>query len=216
MIAIDGPAGAGKSTVARELAKLLKIKYLDSGAMYRAVTLKILQTGANLEDLEALRALLDNTDINIMAEEDRSTVYLDGDDVTEEIRSSAVNGLVSQVSAIPLVREVMVALQQDYARQWKDVVMDGRDIGTCVLPEAELKVYLDASLEERMNRRWKEYREKGRDISAADVKKEIMLRDSIDSGREVSPLMAAPGAVVLDTTNMTLPEVVKAIAGMRG
>ncbi len=215
-IAIDGPAGAGKSTVARELAKFLKIKYLDSGAMYRAITLKILQTGTNIEDHEALKSLLDNTVIDIIGEEDLSRIYLDGVEVTEAIRSSAVNGFVSQVSAIALVRKVMVAMQQDFARSWKDVVMDGRDIGTYVLPDAQLKIYLDASIQERVHRRWKEYWEKGRRISPEEVKKEILLRDSIDSGRVVSPLEVAPDAVVLDTTEMDLPEVVKTIAGMRG
>lgn len=185
--------------------------------MYRAITLKILQTGTDMEDEEALQALLDNTEIDIIGEEDRSRIYMDGAEVTEEIRSSAVNKLVSPVSAIPLVRKALVAMQQDFARRWEDVVMDGRDIGTVVLPDAALKVYLDASIEERTRRRWEEYLEKGRgDISAEEVKKEILHRDNIDSGREVSPLEVAPGAVVLDTTNMTLPEVVEIIAGMRG
>ncbi len=211
-IAIDGPAGAGKSTVARELARRLKIKYLDSGAMYRAITLKILQNGTDLENEEALKSLLDNTQIEITGEEDTSRIFLDGKEVTEEIRSGAVNGYVSQVSAVPPVRKAMVARQQELAREWGAVVMDGRDIGTCVLPDAALKIYLDASPEERAKRRWKENREKGREMTTEEVQKEIAMRDAIDSSREVSPLQVAAGAFVLDTTDMNKEEVVDKIA----
>jgi len=216
-IAIDGPAGAGKSTVARMLAGKLKIGYLDTGAMYRAVTLKILQAGTQIEDREALAGLLENTIIDIQAEEDRQRIFLDGEEVTEAIRAPGVNTVVSQVSAIPIVREYLVRQQQEIARRWGDVVMDGRDIGTVVLPDAEYKIYLDASPEERVKRRWKEYLGKGCSITADEVRQEITRRDKIDSGREVSPLKAAPGAMVLDTTKMTLPEVVSTmVAYVRG
>ncbi len=215
-IAIDGPAGAGKSTVARELAKLLKIKYLDSGAMYRAITLKVILTKTDLENEKSLRNLMDNTKMTIIAEEDRSRIFIDGEEVTESIRSSEVNGFVSQVSTIPIVREKLVQLQRDFAAQWGEVVMDGRDIGTTVLPHAGLKIYLEASPEERVNRRWKEYRQKGNDISSEEVEKELMLRDTIDSERELSPLEVAPGAVMLDTTDMNIDEVVKTIAELTG
>ncbi len=199
--------------MARELARTLKIGYLDTGAMYRAITLKILQTETSIEDRDSLKDLLENTVIDIRGEEDRLRIFLDGQEVTEAIRTPEVNAVVSQVSALSIVRKYLVRQQQDIARRWEDVVMDGRDIGTAVLPEAEYKIYLDASPEERVRRRWKEYLEKGRDITADDVRREITQRDTIDSGREVSPLKVASGAMVLDTTKMTLPEVVSTIAG---
>lgn len=215
-IAIDGPAGAGKSTVARELAKILKIKYLDSGAMYRAITLKVLTTKTDLENAGALKNLLDNTKLEIVAEEDKSRVFIDGEEVTEAIRSSEVNGFVSQVSTIPMIRKQLVQLQRDFASEWGSVVMDGRDIGTTVLPDADLKIYLEASPEERVNRRFKEYHSKGRNVSSEEVEKELTLRDTIDSERELSPLEVAPGAIILDTTEMTINEVVKTIADLSG
>lgn len=179
--------------------------------MYRAFTLKILQTGTQIEDVEALAGLLENTTIDIQAGEDRQRIFLDGNEVTEDTRTPGVNAIVSQVSAIPIVREYLVRQQREIARGWGDVVMDGRDIGTAVLPDAEYKIYLDASPEERVRRRWKEYIEKGSSITADEVRQEITQRDRIDSGRKVSPLKAAPGAMVIDTTRMTLPEVVSTI-----
>ncbi|NLZ27706.1 MAG: (d)CMP kinase, partial [Firmicutes bacterium] len=170
-----------------------------------------LQTGTQIEDVEALAGLLENTTIDIQAGEDRQRIFLDGNEVTEDTRTPGVNAIVSQVSAIPIVREYLVRQQREIARGWGDVVMDGRDIGTAVLPDAEYKIYLDASPEERVRRRWKECIEKGSSITADQVRQEITLRDRIDSGRKVSPLKAAPGAMVLDTTRMTLPEVVSTI-----
>jgi len=212
-IAIDGPAGAGKSTVAWELAKRLQIRYLDTGAMYRALTLKILETGTDINDETSLKHILENTQFDIQLDNERLRIFLDGREVTQEIRSSAVNGFVSPVSAVPMVREAMVAWQKELAQKWGAVVMDGRDIGTCVLPDAKLKIFLDASQQERANRRWKEYQEKGREVTMDEVYEEISGRDKIDSGREVSPLQVAPGAVIIDTTNMKFEEVVDEIAG---
>jgi len=207
-VAIDGPAGAGKSTVAREIAQRLNLKYLDTGAMYRAITLKAHREKTNLADPEAVRDLLERTSINIGNQKE---VYLDGEDVSEEIRMSHVNELVSPVSAIPAVRRHLVALQQIVADQSEQIIMEGRDIGSRVMPEAELKIYLDASVEERARRRNMEQLKKGFDLPLEKVIAEINNRDRIDSGREDSPLTRVPDAVVVDTTGMSFEEVVDII-----
>jgi CMP/dCMP kinase len=204
-VAIDGPAGAGKSTVAREIAKRLNLKYLDTGAMYRAVTLKAYREKTNLEDPEAVRDLLERTSISIG---NLKEVYLDDEDVSEEIRMSHVNELVSPVSAIPAVRRRLVALQQLIADQSEHIIMEGRDIGSRVMPEAELKIYLDASVEERARRRNREQQDKGFDVPLEMVISEITNRDRIDSEREDSPLTRVSDAVVVDTTGMSFEEVV--------
>ncbi len=204
-MAIDGPAGAGKSTVAREIAQRLNLKYLDTGAMYRAITLKAYREKTDLSDTEAVRDLLERTSINIGNQKE---VYLDDEDVSEEIRMSHVNELVSPVSAIPVVRRHLVALQQLIADQSEHIIMEGRDIGSRVMPEAELKIYLDASVEERALRRNKEQQEKGFGLPLEKVIAEINNRDRIDSSREDSPLTRVDDAVVVDTTGMSFEEVV--------
>lgn len=207
-VAIDGPAGAGKSTVAREIAKRLNLKYLDTGAMYRAITLKAYREKTDLADPEAIRDLLERTSINIGNQKE---VYLDDEDVSEEIRMSHVNELVSPVSAIPAVRRHLVALQQSIADESKHIIMEGRDIGSRVMPEAELKIYLDASVEERARRRNREQKEKGFGLPLEKVIAEINNRDRIDSERDDSPLTRVPDAVVVDTTGMSFEEVVDSI-----
>ncbi len=207
-MAIDGPAGAGKSTVAREVAQRLNLKYLDTGAMYRAITLKAYREKTNLSDPEAVRDLLERTSIDIGNQKE---VYLDDEDVSEEIRMSHVNELVSPVSAIPAVRRHLVALQQLVADQSKQIIMEGRDIGSRVMPEAELKIYIDASVEERARRRNREQQEKGFSVPLNKVIDEIKNRDRIDSEREDSPLTRVPDAVVVDTTDMSFEEVVDKI-----
>ena len=197
--------------MAKELAKRLQIKYLDTGAMYRAVTLKAIRTGVASNDARELARLVENMQIDLHFDENGMQVELDGQDVTEEIRSSQVNENVSPVSTVPAVREAMVAKQQELAAQWGKVVMDGRDIGTCVLPDADLKIYLDATAAERARRRWQENIDKGKPVDYEKVLAEVMNRDQIDSSREVSPLSIASGAVVIDSTEMSLPEVVEAI-----
>ncbi len=207
-IAIDGPAGAGKSTVAREVAKRLNIKYLDTGAMYRAVTLKVIRESLDLNNSEALEELLDRTSIDL---DEEKRVYLDGKDVTEEIRRSHVNELVSPVSCISLVRRRLVAMQQAIAEESKGIVMEGRDIASRVMPDADFKIYLDASLEERTRRRSKEQLEKGISLTKEEVASEIMNRDTIDSQREDSPLTIVGDALVIDTTGMTFETVVNKV-----
>lgn len=210
-IAIDGPAGAGKSTVAREIARRLNFKYLDTGAMYRAITLKLYRARVSLDDLGAVAEILENTALDFTADQ---KVLLDGEDVTAEIRKPYVNNLVSPVSSIPLVRRKLVSMQQAIAARSRGIVMDGRDIGTRVLPDADLKIYLDAALTERARRRLKEQLERNIDLTLEDVEAEIKERDRIDSERADSPLTVAADAYVINTTDLTFEEVVAKIMSM--
>lgn len=207
-IAIDGPAGAGKSTVAREVALRLQIKYLDTGAMYRAVTLKLIREKISLDDLRQIEAVLQRTTLDV---ESGQKVFLDGEDVTVEIRQPHVNNLVSPVSAIPAVRRWLVEMQQEIASRSAGIIMDGRDIASRVMPQADFCFYLDASLEERARRRLKEQLERGLDLRLEEVAAEIEARDRIDSGRADSPLTITPGAIVIDTSTMTFEQVVETL-----
>lgn len=210
-IAIDGPAGAGKSTVAREIARRINLKYLDTGAMYRAITLKLYRARISLDDLEAIAELLENTALDVTADQ---RVLLDGEDVTAEIRKPLVNNLVSPVSTIPLVRRKLVQMQQAIAARSRGIVMDGRDIGTRVLPDADLKIYLDATLTERARRRFKEQLERNIHLTFEEVEAELKERDRIDSERADSPLTVAADACVIDTTDLTFEEVVAKIMSL--
>jgi len=207
-VAIDGPAGAGKSTVAREIAERLDLKYLDTGAMYRAITLKIIREKVDLNNVEALKSMLGGTSIRLG---DHKEVYLDHEDVTEEIRKPYVNEMVSPVSALSAVRRHLVALQQQIASETDGIIMEGRDTTSVVLPDADYKFYLDASLEERARRRNREELEKGIALSSEEVSKQIAQRDSIDSQREDSPLSIVPDAIVIDTTDIDFEGVVSEI-----
>ncbi|PWW05571.1 cytidylate kinase [Paenibacillus cellulosilyticus] len=211
-IAIDGPAGAGKSTVARKVAETLNYIYIDTGAMYRAVTLSALRNGISIDDKEMLSVHAENIVITLMPGAAGQVVLLNGEDVTTDIRSREVTLHVSQVSAVERVRLRLVAMQRQLA-QSKGVVMDGRDIGSHVLPNAELKIFLTASVEERALRRFKELN--GRDsISLEQLEREIAERDRKDQEREISPLVCAPDAIVLDSTSMTIDEVADNIVNL--
>ena len=211
-VAIDGPAGAGKSTVAQLAAKELGYTYIDTGAMYRAVAWKVLQQGGEVTD-EKILAVIPDIDVDLSYENGKTTVRVDGQDVTGEIRTPEVSHIVSQVAALGPVREKMVDLQRKMAERG-GVLMDGRDIATNVLPGADVKIYLTASIAERANRRYKELREKGLAVNLADIERDIAARDKADMEREISPLVQAEDATLLDTTGMTIPEVVARIIGM--
>ena len=212
VVAIDGPAGAGKSTVAQLAAKELGYTYIDTGAMYRAVAWKVLQQGGEVTD-EKILAVIPDIDVDLSYENGKTTVRVDGQDVTGEIRTPEVSHIVSQVAALGPVREKMVDLQRKMAERG-GVLMDGRDIATNVLPGADVKIYLTASIAERANRRYKELREKGLAVNLADIERDIAARDKADMEREISPLVQAEDATLLDTTGMTIPEVIARIIGM--
>jgi CMP/dCMP kinase len=212
-IAIDGPAAAGKSTVAKIVAENLSYIYIDTGAMYRSLTYKALMNHVNLEDEASLLDTLLSSTIDLQPSETGQLVYLDNKDVTDEIRSAEVTNSVSYVAIHEQVRKEMVRRQQEFA-VGGGVVMDGRDIGTHVLPNAELKVFLLASVEERAIRRHNENMQKGYPSDLEKLKEEIALRDKIDSEREVAPLKKADDAIEIDTTSLTIPDVVEKIMAL--
>lgn len=205
-IAIDGPSGAGKSTIAKWVAKLMGIDYIDTGAMYRAMGYKILQNKIRLDDQEALAQLLAQTEIDFSS----GNIILDGEIVNDRIRTPEVSKMASDCSALPEVREKLVALQKKMG-QVKSVVMDGRDIGTNVLTDAEYKFFMTASSAERAHRRWLELSEKGESVDLAQVEADIIQRDHNDSTRKLNPLKKADDAIELDTTGMTIEEVTEKI-----
>lgn len=208
VIAIDGPAGAGKSTVAQGLARELGLPYVDSGATYRAAALKVLEAAIPLSIEDRIAAILSVTVLEGVAADDTFRVLLDGKDVTGQIRSPEVTEAASVVSRIPRVRQALIAVQRKFARG-RGVIMEGRDIGTVVFPGAALKVFLTASPLERARRRMKD--EKSRNVSLGEVTLEIEQRDRRDSDRKISPLVAAPGAYHIDSTGLSAGEVVHRI-----
>ncbi|WP_339324304.1 (d)CMP kinase [Paenibacillus sp. FSL W8-0194] len=208
-IAIDGPAGAGKSTIARLVAKELSYIYVDTGAMYRAVTWYMLKHGIKPESSAEVLRHAQALEIELLPGADGQKVLVDGQDVTGFIRSLEVNGTVSQYAQIEGLRKHLVALQQQMAAR-KGVVMDGRDIGTTVLPDAELKIFMTASVKERALRRFKELSD-AQGLTLEQLEKDISERDRLDAEREISPLRCADDAIVLDTTHMDIPQVVDTI-----
>lgn len=205
-VAIDGPSGAGKSTIAKKVASALKIDYIDTGAMYRAVAYKMLQEGIGLDDRAGLTDLLARTDIDFV----QGDILLDGEVVNDKIRTPEVSKMASDSSAIPEVREKLVALQRNMGKM-KSVIMDGRDIGTNVFTGAKYKFFLTASVQERARRRWIELAEKGQTITREKVEADIAERDHNDSTRALNPLQKADDAIEIDTTSMSIEEVVEAI-----
>lgn len=209
-IAIDGPAGAGKSSISKKVAKALGYIYIDTGAMYRTVGLKAVRCGIDTKDSEGVASILPTLDIDIRHEGVEQHIFLDGENVSDQIRTPEISMAASNVSAIPAVRVALVDLQRKLAEN-HDVVMDGRDIGSFVLPDAEVKIFLTASVEARAQRRYKELLEKGETVDFDAVKEDMILRDKQDSTRAVSPLVVADGATVIDTSNLNFEESVNAV-----
>lgn len=209
IVAIDGPAGAGKSTSAKLVAQKLNFLYIDTGAMYRSITFLALRS--KLENTEEIVNLAENTDIALNFVNGETKVKVDGEDVTDKIRSYDVNKKVSDISKIENLRAVLVNKQRSYAEKSDGIVMEGRDIGTVVFPDADVKIFLTASIEERSKRRAKEYSKVGKKVSVGDIKKNLESRDIIDSTRDVSPLQKAPDAIVVDTSTVTIEEQVEII-----
>ncbi len=205
-IAIDGPAGAGKSTIAKSAAKELGFVYIDTGAMYRAIGLAAIRAEIDPDkDIEAIEKLLPDIKVDISHSKSGQLVFLNGEDVSTEIRLPEVSVAASDVSRIPAVRSKLLDLQRSIAEK-TDVIMDGRDIGTVVLPDAQLKIFLTASVEERAMRRYRELCEKGIECNFDEVKKDMEYRDKNDSERDIAPLKPADDSVIVDTTGKTLEE----------
>jgi cytidylate kinase len=207
VIAVDGPAGTGKSSVSRGLARSLDARYVDTGAMYRIVTLAVLRAGVDLQDVDAIGAAAATVDLAVGYDPDEDRSYLAGEDVSAEIRGDEVTKSVSAVSAVPAVRVRLVELQRELAAGQSSVVVEGRDIGTVVLPDADIKIFLTASAEERARRRNDQNIASGLDDDYEAVLADVQRRDHLDSTREVSPLRAADDALIVDTSEMTESEV---------
>lgn len=205
-VAIDGPAGAGKSTISKKVAKMLELEYIDTGAMYRAITYKIIRDNVNIDDEEALQALLKSTQIDF----ENNHIVLDGNNVDDLIREQKINENVSAVASVKAIRLWLVEKQRAIAEN-KNVIMDGRDIGTYVLPKASVKIFLTASAAERGRRRYEELIKKGETVTLKEIIESIEKRDYIDSHREFVPLKQAEDAIVLDSTELGIEDVVKEI-----
>ncbi|MCM8807835.1 MAG: (d)CMP kinase [Candidatus Omnitrophica bacterium] len=209
VVAIDGPAGAGKSTVAKIVAKKLKFLYIDTGAMYRALTLKAMKLGIPWNEKEKLIEMAKNTKIELL-DNDKYRVLLDGEDVSEEIRKEEVSKNSDYVASILEIRQILWGKQRDFREKY-NIVMEGRDIGSKVFPDAQLKIFLDASVEERAKRRYLQLKGMGIEINLEEIKKEIIKRDERDKNREIAPLIKSDDYYYIDTTNLTIEEVVEKI-----
>lgn len=210
IVAVDGPAGSGKGTITKIVGEKENLVYIDTGALYRCVTLSMLRKNVGLEDLEKIQEILNTIDIEFKQEEDQKKVYLNGEDVSKEIREIAVNKFVSQVSHIVMVREAITELSRKIAKG-KQVIMEGRDIGTNVFPKADVKIYLDASPEERAKRRQKQNEEKGINIPFQEIIENIKFRDNNDKTSPVAPLKQAEDAIYIDSSDMTIEEVAEEV-----
>ena len=209
-VAIDGPAGAGKSTIAKLVAKEKGYIYVDTGAMYRALAIHFLQKGISPENTGDIIEACRDADISIRYENGVQQVYLNGENVTGMLRTEEVGNMASKTSAVPEVREKLLELQRTLAKE-NDVIMDGRDIGTNILPDADVKIYLTASVETRAKRRYDELKEKGEDCDLDQIAQDIKERDERDMNRETAPLRKAEDAILVDSSHMSIPEVVSEI-----
>ena len=209
-VAIDGPAGAGKSTIAKLVAKEKGYIYVDTGAMYRGLAIHFIKKGLKAEDIKGIVEACKDAEVSIVYENDEQQIYLNGENVTAMLRTEEVGNMASKTSAIPAVREKLLELQRTLARE-KNVIMDGRDIGTNILPNADVKIYLTASVETRATRRYKELLEKGENCVYEEIAQDIKERDERDMNREIAPLKQAEDAILVDSSEMTIDEVVKTI-----
>ena len=207
---IDGPSGAGKSTIAKDLSKKLNFIYVDTGAMYRAIALYFYENDIDISLEDVVSFHLSNIDIDIKYEDGKQIVLLNGKDVSESIRTEKIGGMASSISVFSEVRSKLLNLQRNLAMKNK-VVMDGRDIASHVLPNADLKIYLTASVDTRADRRYKELKEKGLDVNLEEIKKEIETRDYRDINREIAPLRQVEEAILIDSSNLSIEEVVEKI-----
>ena len=209
-VALDGPSGAGKSTIAKAVAKKLEYVYVDTGAMYRSIAYYVISKGADLSDPEQIKPLLGEISIKLCYTEAGQRVMLNDEDVSDKIRTPEISMGASKVSAIPEVREFLLELQKNIAKE-NNIIMDGRDIGTTILPNAEVKIYLTASADTRAKRRALEYEQKGESFDLDQIRKDIIERDERDMNREISPLKQADDAVLVDSSEMGIDDVVSAI-----
>lgn len=212
-VAMDGPAGAGKSTIAKLVAKEKGYIYVDTGAMYRGLAIHFLDKGIQPQETEKVIEACKDAEVTIAYEDAVQHVYLNGKDISSRLRNEEVGNMASVTSAIPEVRKKLLELQQNLAKT-QNVIMDGRDIGTCVLPHADVKVYLTASVETRAKRRYQELQEKGEDCNLEEIAHDIEERDRRDMTREIAPLKQAEDAVLVDSSDMTIAEVVKTIVDL--
>ena len=212
-VAVDGPAGAGKSTIAKLVAKKMGYIYVDTGAMYRGLAIHFLKKGIDPEEKEAVVEACRDAEVTIGYESSVQQIYLNGENVTDMLRTEEVGNMASRTSAIPEVREKLLELQRSLARE-KDVIMDGRDIGTNILPDADVKIYLTASVETRAKRRYDELKEKGESCDLEEIARDIKARDERDMTRDIAPLKKAEDAVLVDSSDMTIEEVVSEICSL--
>ena len=210
VVAIDGPAGSGKGTITKLVGKKIGLVNIDTGAMYRCVTLDCLNKDILPEDLEKIEVVLSNIDIKFQKDGEKDLVFLNGENVTDEIRSTKVNTNVAKFAAIKIVRDKMTPLQREMGK-FTNVIMEGRDIGTVVFPDADVKIFLDCSIEERANRRFKQNQEKGIECTYEEVLESIKERHRLETEREVAPFVQAEDAVYVDSTKLTIEEVVETI-----
>ncbi len=209
-VAIDGPAGAGKSTIAKTASKNLGYIYIDTGALYRSIGYFVVSNGGDIDNADSVISFLPKISAEIKFIDETQHVFINGEDVSDKIRTEEVSKAASKVSAIPKVREFLLELQRGFAKKY-NVVMDGRDIGTVVLPDAQVKIFLTASAQERAKRRYKEQVERGLDVNFDDILADIKERDYRDEHREIAPLKPAKDSVLVDTSNMNIEQSVKAV-----
>ena len=210
VVAIDGPAGSGKGTVTKLVGKKMGLINIDTGAMYRCVTLECLNRNIKTNEIEKISKILDNIDIKLKKENDRELVFLNGEDVTEQIRLSKVNENVAQFAAIKIVRDKITPLQRQMGNT-EDIIMEGRDIGTVVFPNADVKIFLDCSVEERAKRRYKQNKEKGINQTYEEVLENIKERHKLETERDIAPFVKAEDAIYIDSTNLNIEQVVEEI-----